>query len=317
MGARRTSGTERRRAFLIGLAAAAGLVVAAPFALRDTRELPPLDGRLVYVSDRAGRPLLYLRDLATGEERRLTALPEGSTDPAPSPDGRRVAFATRGRIATVDLDEGRIAMLTLGTEFVDGQPSWLPSGEGLVVVSRPREPRPADLHLLYPGPTAAEVRREALTRTPGLEESAPAVAPDGTVVAFVRGDQIHLLDLASRTERRATAGFRRRGAPRYASDGALLFPFTDDKQAGIERLAPGAAAPETLVAESARYAVVAPLRDGRHLVGEFLYDTGAPLSDVLRLGGGGELWLLDARGRPLGTLVRSWRHGFASPAAVP
>jgi hypothetical protein len=163
----------------------------------------------------------------------------------------------------------------------------------------------------------AETRREPLTATPGQAEHSPDVAPDGASVLFVRDDQVFALALATRQERRLTSGFRRRGAPRHLGSGDVLFPFTDDKQAGIERLRASSGAVETLVAGTARYAVVEPLGDGRHLVAEFLYDTGSPLADVLRLGSVGELRLLDLQGRFVGTLARSWRHGYGSPIVVP
>ena len=313
MGRRRRSHLAVALLLVAGLAALLAALLAVP---RGSPSLPPLSGLLVYVSDKDGRPLLYARDLATGSERRLTALSEGTTDPAPSPDGRWVAFSSQGRLGRVELASGRVDMLTLGNEYADSQPSWHPDGDRLVVVSRPNPQTPGDLHLLVPGANAADVTRDPLTRTPGQSERFPVVASDGRSVAFLRDEQIFSIDVAARRERRLTSGFRRRGAPRRLGQGELIFPFSDDKEQGIERLALDADSPRTLISGTARYAVVAPLGDGRHLVAEFLYDTGTPMADVLRLGSGGELRLLGIDGTYRGTLARSWRHGYSSPVVV-
>ncbi|MGH3369825.1 MAG: DPP IV N-terminal domain-containing protein, partial [Nocardioidaceae bacterium] len=60
------------------------------------------DGRsLLYASDRAGTADLWLHDLGTGTDRRLSELPGAQTAPRFSPDGRRVAYQDQDGIAWV------------------------------------------------------------------------------------------------------------------------------------------------------------------------------------------------------------------------
>ena len=61
---------------------------------------------LAFVSDRSGKPQIYLIDLDGGEARRLTNMPNGATSPAWSPDGKRIAFLSFVH-AQERRDEGR------------------------------------------------------------------------------------------------------------------------------------------------------------------------------------------------------------------
>ncbi|MDX1646954.1 MAG: amidohydrolase family protein [Longimicrobiales bacterium] len=93
------------------------------------------DGRsIVYGSDRDGDVQLYLRDLASGAERRLTT--EGGSAPAWSPDGGAIAFAGgRGEDAglrVLDVESGRVR--TVRRDLNDpGRPTWSPDGRRIVV----------------------------------------------------------------------------------------------------------------------------------------------------------------------------------------
>lgn len=61
------------------------------YGLSRFRSGPEL-GRVIYASERG----VFLRDLATGAERRLTDLPKDTLDAWPSPDGRWLAYLRRG-----------------------------------------------------------------------------------------------------------------------------------------------------------------------------------------------------------------------------
>lgn len=50
---------------------------------------------LEFLSDRDGKPQLYLLALGGGEARQLTTLPDGAGVPVWSPDGSALAFAMR------------------------------------------------------------------------------------------------------------------------------------------------------------------------------------------------------------------------------
>jgi hypothetical protein len=127
------------------------LLASAWLVLRPAPALPAgLPGALVFVSDRDGTPALYWRRLPRDRERRLTFGSEAVGEPAVSPDGTRVAFSMNGRIGQVAVASGEVAILTLGVDWRDAQPAWLPDGRRLVVSARRRPGEPAGLHLLDP-----------------------------------------------------------------------------------------------------------------------------------------------------------------------
>jgi len=81
----------------IWLVATDGAGKARPLTSGEKADTAPRwspDGRqLVFLSTRAGKPQLYIIDLAGGEARQLTIRTEGAGEAAWSPDGWRLAFA--------------------------------------------------------------------------------------------------------------------------------------------------------------------------------------------------------------------------------
>src|SRR6185295_17647396 len=131
------------------LSLAAVLAVVLSVVLLRARSLPPnLSGALVFVSDRDGPEALYWRRLPRDGPRRLTDTSEPVRDPALAPDGERVAFAMGGRIGVVSVARGDLSLLTLGVDWRDAMPAWLPNGKGLVVSARRSSGETASLQLL-------------------------------------------------------------------------------------------------------------------------------------------------------------------------
>ena len=97
------------------------------------------DGRsLVFASDREGEVDLWLRDMGTGAERRITE--GGGMAPAWSPDGRQIAFigGSEGEV----LYEGGLRVLNMSTGEArtvrsglnnPGRPTWSPDGSQIGV----------------------------------------------------------------------------------------------------------------------------------------------------------------------------------------
>lgn len=67
------------------------------------------------------------------EQHELPILAHGPTDPAPAPDGRRLAFAAQGWLWMLDLDTGLATRLTDGPHL-DARPRWSVDGGRLAFV---------------------------------------------------------------------------------------------------------------------------------------------------------------------------------------
>lgn len=94
--------------------------------------------RMAFVSDRQGNPQVFLKDMATGKERRLTMEGKYNTSPSLSPDGKLVVFSRRTkeghRIFVMNVDDGRERQITFGPGN-DEEPAFSPDGYFLVFSS--------------------------------------------------------------------------------------------------------------------------------------------------------------------------------------
>jgi CHAT domain-containing protein/Tfp pilus assembly protein PilF len=97
----------------------------------------PDGGKIVFVSDRSGRPNLWILDLSTNKETPLTT--GGGTEPCWSPTGGLILFTSfsadpGGHLALIDLQEKNaesVLPVTAGT-VIDGQGKWSPDGKKIV-----------------------------------------------------------------------------------------------------------------------------------------------------------------------------------------
>ena len=287
-------------------AVVAGVCLAA--GCRGEKLPADLAGTIVYVSDRDGRDAVYLRRLPDGADFQLTSLDEPVEDPALAPNGRQVAFSMGGRIGLVAVDTHEVKFVTLGVDWKDATPCWRPDGKALLVSARRDSGQPADLHQLMLGsPAGADVRRP-LTRTDHMDETSPSFSPDGSSIAFVRGDNAYRLFLSDGSVRRLTGGFRLVRHTRFLPSGRLLCLWSQGKQFGLDAMDADGGNRETLSQGTAYYRTLAPSPDGRYLAATFSYE-----SDALRFRQREEVRLLDARGQPVGTLVRASGNGTHSP----
>ena len=85
--------------------------------------------RMCFVSSRLGNPHIFLKDLRSGETRRITYDGTYNTSPALSPDGKLVAFSRQTddghRIFVHELETGRERQVTFGPGN-DEEPTWSP-----------------------------------------------------------------------------------------------------------------------------------------------------------------------------------------------
>ncbi|MGB3542213.1 CehA/McbA family metallohydrolase [Rubrivirga sp.] len=125
----------------------------------------------------------------------------GSHDPAPSPDGRHLAFASRGWLWVLDLEDGTARRVTDGVG-VDSRPAWSPDGRQLVFVrDNSSDTRIVRLDL-------EDGTEEIVAAEPGIELD-PAFSPDGAAVVYSAatptGIGLRRLDLEAGTSEALTA----------------------------------------------------------------------------------------------------------------
>ncbi|WP_426245015.1 amidohydrolase family protein [Nocardioides sp. LHG3406-4] len=138
------------------------------------------DGQIVFQSYRDGRFHIWASDPAGGNLTQLTTGGYDDREPRWSPDGRHVVFSSDREgsydIWSVEVATGALTRWTSGTgqEF---EPSWTPDGSRVVFVDGNQissTGRDGTSQVLVPRPADATVTLHS-----------PAVAPDGTRVAYV------------------------------------------------------------------------------------------------------------------------------------
>jgi Tol biopolymer transport system component/imidazolonepropionase-like amidohydrolase len=185
----------------------------APRRLTNDRhvDLHPMwspDGRqLAFVSDRGGLTLdLWVRDLDTGEDRRLTSIRRGGAAfPVWSPDGGRIAFHMQlglsSTINIVDVATGELRRVGEAL-FTPGRPSFSPDGSTLALsVLRPfstryREGRNVILLLSLDGRPDRQISALPHGTIGGRGLEGPVWSPDGTMMAYVADAALQVVHVA-------------------------------------------------------------------------------------------------------------------------
>ncbi|MEQ8435751.1 MAG: CehA/McbA family metallohydrolase [Oceanicaulis sp.] len=151
---------------IAGAAAGAGLyaMIAAPAPAQWDHRYPKLEdfGHHTYL-----------------EQHELPILSGGPVDPAPAPDGERLAFAAQGWIWVLDLEDLTAVRVTSGAG-VDARPRWSPDGTHLAFVRD------------FGAETVVVVRdmasgAETVIDTPGIDLD-PEFSADGAYLFFTSGE---------------------------------------------------------------------------------------------------------------------------------
>ncbi len=218
-------------------AAASGLSIETIVAVESPREfrLHPRDRVVAYTAEAAGARQLFTMPLRGGTPTQVTASEKAVSDPAWSPDGRRLAYIRDEELWVVEADGSRSTRVVAKPGGAR-QPAWSPDGHRLAFISRrrgwsqvwiidapvPRRGRPAN-EPKVPEPSAATEL--------GVDVELFAWAPNGGHLAIMarllpkdpETSQIGLVDLATgRTEVIAGERSLDTGA-RWLPDGSLLY----------------------------------------------------------------------------------------------
>lgn len=146
------------------------------------------DGRsLFFEGERDGRAEIYrlpLSEGTTGPVERVTSSISRKLGPAPSPDGKKLAFMETGlirwHVSILDLGSGEVRQVTGGGGSC--RPAWSPDGALLAYVST-REGAKGDLWLREMRGARESVEWRVFSRADSHNYD-PAFSPDGTAFAF-------------------------------------------------------------------------------------------------------------------------------------
>lgn len=180
----------------------------------------PHGTRIAYVSEADGDSEVFVWDLATGNQQKITDNTAIDLGPKWSPDGEWIViYSSRDgnhELYQIAPDGARLERLTF-QPAIDWSPAWTPQGK--IVFESYRSGWP-DLYLLGLGGATKQLTKDY------YRQDQPAVSPDGTTVAFSSFREgnwdIYLIDLASSRQTRLTTSPGIDRYPAWSPDGRKL-----------------------------------------------------------------------------------------------
>jgi TolB protein len=213
--------------------------VTVGFSLNINSVWSPDARSIVYTSYRRGPPSLFVSHIFQGlPPTELTPNGDQSWLPAWSPDGTRIAFAsTRSgneEIYVMNADGSNVRRLT-NHPANDGSPTWSPSGTQIAF----RSDRSGGPEIYIMGADGLGLQR--LTSEGYADRPTWAPAPNNEIAYSARtgpGNDIKVIDLATRTVRQLTFGEGTNESPTFAPNGRhIAFSSTRAGRAQIFTIA--------------------------------------------------------------------------------
>ncbi len=219
-----------------------GLTAEQAAAVEPPREfrLSPDGRRVAFTAEAAGARQVFVMSARGGYPEQVTATEKPASDPQWSPDGRRIAFVREEAIWMIDVEGSHQAVITQHPAG-NRSPRWCADGHQIAFISRrrgwdqlwivdapvPRRGRPSTR------PRSAEP--QPLTPT-GVDIDDFVWSPDGRSIAVTSQrlpdlltSQIHILDVATGSERLIAGEKAWETGPRWLPDGSgLLFASDQD-----------------------------------------------------------------------------------------
>jgi TolB protein len=181
----------------------------------------PDHSRIVFLSNRTGSAKVFIMDASGTNPVQLTQGSCNDRNPAPSPDGTRIAFqrpCVGGGIFVVNVDGSGLAQVTY--DWGDQQPTWTPDGTYIYFANNTNTP--TGIYRVRPDGTGqSTVWGCGVTLC-----QAPMLSPDGSRLAFwspVNDGQIQILTFSTLGwVELAHLGLQSYYAPTFSPDGTKL-----------------------------------------------------------------------------------------------
>jgi TolB protein len=202
-------------ALLLAALTLPALALAVPGDVRLPRQL-------AVAAQADGQWDLFLIDADTGEARNLTADKAVDSEPAWSPDGRRIAFVSdRAGVTNLFVTDPRAEKVTAITDvkWPCSQPRWSPDGKHLAFVANK-----AGIEQVFVVDADGKNLKQ-LTNHPTFRSSQPVWSPDGKRIAYTfypGADQFEVFCMDADGGNAASVSKGNGADPAFSPDGKTL-----------------------------------------------------------------------------------------------
>ncbi len=220
-------GSARSRA--LGAALLTAGILAGGLAIPGSAHAaaPGADGLIVFTSTRDGNLEIYSMQRAGSAQTNLTANPATDQNPAWSPDGTKIAFASNRGGSHMDIyvmsanGSSPVNLTPLGDSTESGEagidPAWSPDGARIAYSYQ------GDVWVMNADGSA----KSNLTHDPAVPAAGwqPAWSPNGSTIAYIRGADVWVMraDGSAKTQLTfTTGGLGTEKVPDWSPDGTRI-----------------------------------------------------------------------------------------------